>query len=135
MSGFIPRIIGKAERVSTVLTDVFGETSPFGQEVDVMARDDAHGRMTDVSLDPGVREERVATETGVFLEAITSGDVAHLVSEHPTQVTDLLFERRRGRVRVVIGEEQQGVAAPGAHIFMAPVAIRELLVGMLAEET
>src|SRR5687767_14990320 len=37
MSGFIPRIIGKTERMPTVNAYVFGETAPFGQEVDEVA--------------------------------------------------------------------------------------------------
>jgi hypothetical protein len=37
MSGFMGRIIGKTERMPTILTDVLGEAAPFGQEVDVVA--------------------------------------------------------------------------------------------------
>jgi hypothetical protein len=48
MSGFMGRIIGKTERMPTILTDVLGKSAPFGEELDVVAEDDADRRMADL---------------------------------------------------------------------------------------
>jgi hypothetical protein len=91
--------------------------------------------MPDLSFDPGLGEERMSAEAGVLLESVTRRDVPHLVPEESAQVTHLLPERRRGRIGIVLGIEQQRMPALSAHIFMTSVAVRELLVGVRAEKT
>jgi hypothetical protein len=70
----------------------------------------------------------------VFLVAVARRHAANAVAEQAAEVTHLLFERRRCCVGIVLGVEQQRVAALGAHVFVAAVAIGELLVAVLAEE-
>jgi hypothetical protein len=76
----------------------------------------------------------MTAETGIFLEAVARRDVAHAMPEHTAQVAHFLLEGRRGRVRIVLGIEQQRVSALGADIFVTAVAIGELLVVVLVEE-
>jgi hypothetical protein len=135
MSGFMRRIIGReAKRVSTVLADVLRISGPFGQEMNEVARDHADGRMADLPHLRLALEKRMPAEAGIFLEPISRRHMADSMSEQPAQVADLLLERRRGRIRVVLRVEQQWVAALAADVFMTPVAVGELLVIVLAEE-
>jgi hypothetical protein len=90
--------------------------------------------MPDLSFDPGLGEERMPAEAGVLLEPVARRDVPHLVPENAAQVSHLLPERRRCRIGIVLGIEQQRMPALGAHIFMTSVAVRELFVGVLAEK-
>jgi hypothetical protein len=134
MSGFMGRIIGKTERMPTILTDVLGEPAPFGQEVNVVAEDHANRGMPDV---PGHRrflQERVPAEARVLLESIARRHVTNAVAEQAAKVADFLLERRRRRIRIALGIEQQRVSALRADVFVTAVAIGELLVVVLAEE-
>jgi hypothetical protein len=139
MSGFIPRIIGKAERVSTVLTDVLGKPAAFGQEVDVVACDHADRSVANLPQ-AGPRtllylfQKRVTAEAGVLLEAVAGCDVTDPVAEETAEVAHLLLEGRRRRVRIALGVEEQRMAALGADVFVTAVPIGELLVIVLAEE-
>jgi hypothetical protein len=76
----------------------------------------------------------VTAEAGVFLEPVARRDVPRAVAEQAAQVTNLFLEGRRRRVRIVFGLEQQRMAALRADVFVAAVAIRELLVIVLAEK-
>lgn len=58
----------------------------------------------------------------------------HVVPEQPAQVTHFLPEGGGRGIWIVLGVEQQRVAAPGAHVFVAAVAVGEFLVVVLAEE-
>ena len=77
----------------------------------------------------------MATETGVLPKPITSGDVADAVTEQTAEIADLLLEGRRRRIGIVFGFEHQRMPALRAHVFVAAVAIGELLVIVLAEKT
>jgi hypothetical protein len=94
MSGFIRRIIGKAERVSTVLTDVFRESAPFGQEMNVVPRDHADGRVAYLAPHLDFLKEGVAAEARIFLEAVTRRDVPGAMTEQTAEVAHLLLEGR-----------------------------------------
>jgi hypothetical protein len=140
MSGFIPRIIGKAERVSTVLADVLGKPASLRQEMDVMARDYADRRMADLADAAGRRlldvfQEGVTAEAGVLFKSVARRHVTNTVTEEPAEVAHLLLERWRRRIRIPPGVEQQRMPALRADIFVTTVAIGELLVVVLAEET
>jgi len=128
------RIIGKAERVSTVLTDVLGKPAAFGQEVDVVPEDDANGGMADLPGHLHLLQERMPAEARVLLEPVARRDVARAMAEQAAEVAHLLLERRRRRIRIVLRLEQQRVPALRADVFMTAVAIGELLVVVLAEE-
>jgi hypothetical protein len=80
-------------------------------------------------------EERVAAEARIFLEAVTRRDEPGAMTEQPAQIANLLLERRRRQVRVVLGLEQQRMPALRAHVFVTAVAIGELLVIVRAEKT
>ena len=81
-----------------------------------------------------VLEERVAAEACVFLEAVARRHVSYAVAEQPAQVAHLLLERGGRRIGIVLRVEQQRMAALRADVFVAAVAIGELLVVVLAEE-
>lgn len=70
----------------------------------------------------------------ILVEAVAGGNVTGMMPEQSAQVAHLLFERRRRRIRIALGVEQQRVAALCAHVFVAAVAIGELLVSVLAEK-
>jgi len=81
------------------------------------------------------KTERMATvNAGVLLEAVARRDVADAVAEEAAEVAHFLLERRRRRIRIVLGVEQQRMPALRADVFMTAVAIGELLVVVLAEE-
>ena len=91
--------------------------------------------MADLSGYRGFLQKRVAAEARVLLEAIAGCDVANAMPDKTAQVAHLLLERRRRRIRIVLGIEQQGMSALRADVFVTAVAIGELLVVMLAEKT
>jgi len=128
------RIIGKTERMPTILTDVLGKAAPLGQEVDVVAEDHANRGMPDAPGQRRLLQESVAAEAGVLLEPVARRDVARAMAEQAAQVAHLLLERRRRRIRIALRIEQQWMPALGADIFVTAVAIGELLVIVLAEE-
>ena len=128
MSGFMGRIIGKTERMPTILTDVLGKAAPLGQEVDVVAEDHANRGMPDAPGHRRLLQERVAAETRVLLEAVARRDVARAMAEQAAQVAHLLLERRRRRIRIALRIEQQRMPALGANVLVAAIAIGELLV-------
>lgn len=59
----------------------------------------------------------------------------HTMPEHAAQITNLLLERRRGRIRIVFGVKQQRMAALHADVLVTAVTVDELFVIVLAEET
>jgi hypothetical protein len=77
----------------------------------------------------------MSAEARVLLEPVARCDVADAVAEQPAQVAHFLLEGRRRRVRIVLGVEEQRMPALRAHVFMTAVAIGQLLVVVLAEET
>jgi hypothetical protein len=136
MSGFIRRIIGKTERMPTINAHVLREPGAAGQEVDKVPRRHADRGMANCLhfSSACALEERMPAETRILLESVARRDVTRTVSEHAAQVTHFFLERRRRRVRIVLGLEQQRMAALRADVFVAAVAIGELLVVVLAEE-
>jgi hypothetical protein len=134
MSGFMGRIIGKTERMPTILANVLGEPAPLGQEMDVVAEDDANGGMPDVPGNRRLLQKRMAAETRVLLESIARRHVTNAVAEQTAQVAHLLLERRRRRIRIALGVEQERMSALRADVFVTAVAIGEFLVVVLAEE-
>jgi hypothetical protein len=91
--------------------------------------------MADLSGDGCLLQKRVAAEARVLFEPVARRDVADAMPEETAQVTHLLLERRRRRIRIVLGVEQQWMAALRADVFVTAVAIGELLVVVLAEKT
>lgn len=77
----------------------------------------------------------MSTEAGILLEPVTRRDMPHPMADQPAQIPHLLLERRRRGVRIVFGVEQQRVPALRADVLMPAVAIGQLLVVVLAEET
>lgn len=77
----------------------------------------------------------MTAEARVLLEPVACRDVSCAVPEHTAQVAHLLLERRRRRVWVLPGVEEERMPALRAHVFMTAVAIGELLVVVLAQET
>jgi len=73
-------------------------------------------------------------ETRILFESVARRHVPHAVAEQSAEVSDLLLERRCRRVRIVRGVEQEGMPALRAHVFVAPVAVGELLVIVLPEK-
>jgi hypothetical protein len=140
MFGFIRRTIGaatafcKAERVPAVDAHVFREASTLREELNEMAGNDADCRMPDPAPDQRFLQEGVPAETRIFQEAVARRDVTRAMTEQAAQVAHLFLERRRRRVGIVLRIEQQRMTALRAHVFMAPVAIGELLVIVLAEK-
>jgi len=128
------RIIGKTERMATVNADVLGEAASFRQEVDEVAGNDADCGMPDLAPHLRLLEEGVTAEARVLLESVAHRDVARAVAEEAAEVAHFLLERRRRRIRIVLGLEQQRMPALRAHVFVTAVAIGELLVIVLAEE-
>ena len=57
------------------------------------------------------------------------------VTEQTAEIAHLFLERWRRRIRIVPGIEQQRMPALRAHVFVAAVAIGQLLVIVLAEKT
>jgi len=57
------------------------------------------------------------------------------MAEQAAQVAHLLLERRRRRIRIVFGVEEQRMPALRADIFVTAVAIGEFLVVVVAEKT
>jgi hypothetical protein len=106
MSGFMSRIIGKTEGVATVNANVFGKPAALRQEVNVVSRHDTDRGVSNLPGNLRFLQERMPAEARVFLESIARRDMTHAMSEQPTQVTDLLLERRRGRVGIVFRVEQ-----------------------------
>jgi hypothetical protein len=86
MSGFIPRIIGKAERVSTVPADVLGVAATLRQEAEEVAGNDADGRMAD-GVDAARRrfldafQEAVAAKARVLFKSVAGRHVTDAVAE------------------------------------------------------
>jgi hypothetical protein len=80
-------------------------------------------------------EERVAAEARIFLKAVPRRDEPGAMTEQPASIAHLLLERRRRRIRIAPGIEQQRMPALRAHVFVTTVTIGELLVIMLAEKT
>lgn len=79
-------------------------------------------------------EEGVPAEARILLEPVTRRHMTDAVAEEAAEVAHLLPERRRRAVGIVFGVEQERVPALDAHIFMAPVAVGQLFILMLAEE-
>ena len=69
-----------------------------------------------------------------LLVAITGGDVTNAMAKQPAEIAHFLLERRGRAIRIVVGVEQQRMSALRADVFMAPVAVGELLVVMLTEK-
>ena len=136
------RIIGKTKRMPAVHTDIFRKAAAPGQELNEVPGNHADRRMADDFRirrgdAPGfvdLLEERVAAETGEFLESVPRRDVAYAVAEQPAQVTHLLLEGGRRGIRIVLRVEQQWMAALDADVLVAAVPVRQLLVVMLAEK-
>jgi len=61
--------------------------------------------------------------------------VTDLVTEEPAEVTHLLLESWRRRVRIARGVEEQRMPALRADVLVTAVAIGEFLVVVLAEKT
>jgi len=129
------RIIGKTERMPTILADVLGEPASLGQEVDVVTEGDANGGMPDVAPDSRLLQERMAAEAGVLLESVARRDVARAMAEQAAKVAHLFLERRRRRIGIALRVEEQRMPALRADVFVTAVAIGELLVVVLAEKT
>jgi hypothetical protein len=91
--------------------------------------------MPDLAPHLRLLEEGVTAEAGVLLESVAHRDVPRTVAEEAAQVAHLLLERRRRCIRIVLRLEQQRMPALRAHVFVTAVAIGELLVVVLAEET
>jgi len=62
------------------------------------------------------------------------GHVLRAMAEQPTEVADFFLEGGGRGVGIVRHLEQQRMPALRADVFVAPVAIGELLVGVLAEK-
>jgi hypothetical protein len=90
--------------------------------------------MADLPADGLLLEERMAAETGVFLIAVPRRDVLGAMPEKAAEVSHLLPEGGGGGVGIMRRLEQQRMSALHAHVFVAAVAISELLVLMRAEE-
>ena len=73
-------------------------------------------------------------EARIFLEAVAGRDVAHAMAEQAAKVANLLLERRPRGIRILVRVEQQRMPALRANVFMASIAIGQLLVVVLAEE-
>jgi hypothetical protein len=82
-----------------------------------------------------VLQEGVTAKARVLFESVASRDVTDAVAEEPAEVAHLLLEVRRRRVRVALGVEEQRMPALAADVFVTAVAIGELLVIVLPEET
>jgi hypothetical protein len=139
MSSFICRIIGKAERVSTIAAHIFGKPAAAGYVVDAMTREEADGGVANPAGPArrcgfDVPEEAVATEAGVLFKSLARGHMAHAVTGQSAQVPDLFPERIRCRVGIVLCVEQQGMSALNTDVFVAAVTIGELFVMMLSEK-
>jgi hypothetical protein len=139
MSGFMGAIIGKAERVSTVHADVLGEAASSGEVLDEVARDDANRRVTDQSRRFGLcdsrLQERMPAEARILFVTISSRHVMHTMAEDAAQISHLLPECHGLGIWVMTFAKEQRVTALHADVFMAAVAIGQLLVMVLAEET
>jgi hypothetical protein len=90
MSGFIRRIIGKTERMPTVLTDVLRESASFGQKMDEVPGNHANRRMPDDAFRGVWRQtlrfvdllqKRVPAETRVLFEPISRRHMADAMAE------------------------------------------------------
>ena len=98
------------------------------------------------SLEVGeLLQEGVSAEARILLEPVARRHVTDAVAEKSAEVADFLIEgwgRRPfrgafecGGVGVVLGVEQQRMAALDAHVFVASVAFAQPFILMLAEET
>jgi hypothetical protein len=90
--------------------------------------------MADLAPHLRLLQERMPAEAGVLLESVTGRDVARAMAEQPAQVAHLLLERRRRRIRIVLGVEDQRVPALCADVLVTPVSIGKRLVVVLAKE-
>ena len=73
-------------------------------------------------------------KAGVLLQPVARRDVPGAMPEQAAEVADFLPERRRRRIGIVFGLEQQWMPALRADVFMAAVPVGEFLVGVFAEE-
>ena len=76
----------------------------------------------------------MAAETGVLLQPVPRGDMFRAMAEQPAEVADFFPEGGGRGIRVMRRLEQQRMTAFRAYVFVAPVAIGQFLVGVLAEK-
>ena len=79
-------------------------------------------------------QERVTAEARVLLESVARRDVARAMAEQAAQVAHFFLEGRRRRIGIVLGVEEERMAALRADVFVTAVAIGELFVVVLAEK-
>ena len=124
----------------TIDADIFRISPSGGQEVDEVARNHASRGMPDHAIrrsvlrEGGQLQEGVAAEAGIFLVTIPGRHVPGAMAKQPAQVADLLPEGGGRGVGIVLLLKEQRVAALRADVFVAPVAVGELLLVMLAEK-
>jgi hypothetical protein len=91
--------------------------------------------MRDVSHIPLTLQEAVAAVTGVLREAVAVGHVVDPMAEQPAEISHLFIEGRGCGVRVVSVGKEQRMAALETDVLVMRVAIDELGVGVMPEET
>jgi hypothetical protein len=133
-------IIGKTEGMATVAADVFRMAAAAGQVMDDVAETHANHRVSNRrrairgSASRGGGQKRMPAEARIFLQPIPRRHELRAVAEEAAQVPNLFLEGGGRAIGIVSGVKEQRVPALPAHVLVAPVAIGELLVMMLAEK-
>jgi len=120
--------------MAAVGAHVFRVALPAGDEGDAVGKEEAHERMADLSGARRILQKAMATEAGIFDEAVALGYRFHTVSHHATRVPHFLGELPLVGEAIRVRREDQRMPAADADVLVHAVAIAEADIRVMAKE-
>lgn len=128
-------ISGEAKCVAAVTAKEFRVTCAVGDIGDVVACEEADGRMLDKAALSFLFQKSVAASASVFCETVTLRDVVNFVPEQIAQVTHLFVKRVLPGINALHGLEQQRMPTLLANKFDVAVTRAHSFVIVAEEKT
>jgi hypothetical protein len=120
--------------MAAVAAHIFCEAGAARDESNPVPEQHAVHRMMHLPEGAFGPQERVPAKARVLEQAVPSGDALDLMPEQAAEIADLLAELRLGGIRIAIRTQEQRMPALHADVFVAPVAIREPSIRVMAQE-